>query len=131
MHGNLKTIEIGRSAWSLLVATLTRFDVLNVRVASPGPPKSASTPFVSAVEQIPDRDVLETGQGRQWYYDANSKGSQTNLATYGSQAPPYSSSLLQPQSYTTGVQVVVNVVTSKPSRGRHSPQPPARQHYRF
>ena len=55
LDGNFKTAEIGRSAWSFLVPMLARLDVVDVRIASPGPPKYTAKNRAGAVE--PNRDV--------------------------------------------------------------------------
>ena len=100
-----KTAEIGRSAWSVVVPTLARFEIIEIRVA-----KSATASSSSGVEPPPY--ASEAG----WYSDA--KGSQTNSCPYRSHTP--SCLLSHPQSLTTRV---VDLFTSKSSRGRHSPQP--------
>ena len=110
------TVGVGPSAWSLLVDTLTRFDMVDVRVAPPGPPKSAMTPqaFVSPV-LYGGTFASETGSG--WYptSNANLNGPQMNLVTYGALVPSYSSSLSQ-----THFVVDHHVVTSKQLRGHRS-----------
>jgi len=103
-----KTAEIGRSAWSVVVPTLARFEIIEIRVAPP--PKSAMASSSSSTEPPPY--ASEMG----WYSDA--KGSQTNSCAYRSHTP--SCFMSHPQSLTTRV---VDLFSSKSSRGRHSPQP--------
>jgi len=107
MHSHQKTVEIGRTAWPFLVATLARFDIVDVCVAPP--PRFVPEPSSSVVESTPHDS--ETG------WPEYPENAQTNFVAYRAQMPP---SLLQPHSHTT--RVVVDVVPSWSSQGRHSPQ---------
>jgi len=98
-----KTAEIGRSAWSVVVPTLARFEIIEIRVAPAPKPVTASS------SSEPPPYASEMG----WYSDA--KGSQTNSCSCRSNTP---CSLSQPQSLTTRV---VDLFTPKSSRCRHSP----------
>jgi len=115
LDGNLRTVEIGRSAWSFLVPMLPRMDIVDIRIASPVPPKSTATFRALPVEPSHPHDR-----------DANLKGLRMDPVTaYGVQVQPhnsYSSLLSQLDSHST--RVMVDIIT-KSSRGRHSPQPPA------
>jgi len=104
-----RTAEIGRSAWSVVVNTLARFEIVEIRVAPP--PKSATPSSGSIVEPPPY--ASENG----WYSEA--KGSQINPLAYRQQ---YLSPLSQPQpnSFTNRV---IDLFSPGSSRGRHSPQP--------
>ena len=138
LDGNLKT-EISQSAWSLLIPTLPRLNIVDVRIASPGPPKYTTTSRALAVEpslyhdanlngpqtnpvtyrvQAPPHPTLAAEPSP--YRDANLKGPQTNPVTYGAQAPSYSSRLSELDSHTT--RVMVDIITNS-SRGGYSPRP--------
>jgi len=59
MHSHQSTVEIGRTAWPFLVATLARFDIVDVCVAPPPRTMAAfsssvveSTPYVSASSSV-------------------------------------------------------------------------------
>jgi hypothetical protein len=110
-----KTAEIGRTAWSVVVATLARFEIVEVRVAPP--PKSAATTTSGPSSSVSEPPPYASEMG--WNSDA--KASQANLVPYRPQMP----SSLHQQSLTTRV---VDLFTPKSSRGRHSPE--ARQHHR-
>ena len=101
-----KTAEIGRTAWSVVVPTLARFEIIEIRVTPP--PKSATASSSSGA--APPPYASEMG----WFPDA--KGSQTNSCPC---------SLSQPQSLTTRV---VDLFTPKSSRCRHS-QPCHNHHH--
>lgn len=100
-----RTAEIGRTAWPVVVASLARFEIVEVRVASE--PKALSSAQTSSVSPPPY--VSEKG----WHPDY----SQSNLSPYRSQM---SSSQSSSPSLATRV---VDLLTSKSSRGRLSPQP--------
>jgi len=87
VHGNQKkTTEIGRTAWPIVVPTLARHEVVEIRVAA-APTKSAP----SVVGPPPSKTVS--------YSDA--EGSQMNLVPRRPQMP---SSMFEPQSHTTGLR---------------------------
>jgi hypothetical protein len=48
-----KTAEIGRSAWSLVVATLARFEIVEIRVAPPSKSAAASSSSTAPVVEPP------------------------------------------------------------------------------
>jgi hypothetical protein len=100
-----RTAEIGRTAWPVVVASLARFEIVEIRVASE--PKALSSAQASSVSPPPY--VSEKG----WHPDY----SQSNHAPYRSQI---SSSQSSSPSLATRV---VDLLTSKSSRGRLSPQP--------
>ena len=112
MHSHQRTVEIGRTAWPFLVSTLARFDLVGIRVSPLS--MSASASSSSGVETTPY--AWETD----WPGYSDTRGSQTNLVAYRAQMP-YSPSTSQPHPHTT--RVVVDLVPSKPSRDRYSPQP--------
>lgn len=101
-----RTAEIGRSAWSVVVNTLARFEIIEIRVATP--PKSTSGSIVE-----PPPYASEHG----WYSDT--KGSQSNPLAYRQQ---FLSPLSQPQS-NSFTSRVVDLFSPGSSRGRLSPQP--------
>lgn len=101
-----RTAEIGRTAWPVVVASLARFEIVEVRVASVPLPKAVA----SAVEPPPY--LSEKG----WLSDSR-MDSQSNLAPYRSQI---SSSQSQSSSLATRV---VDFLTPKSSRSRLSLQP--------
>ena len=103
-----KTAEIGRSAWSVVAPTLARFEIIEIRVAPPRKPATASSS--SGTEPPPYNSEMG------WYSEA--KGLQTNPCPYRSHTS--SCFMPHPQSLTTRV---VDLFTSKSSRCRHSPQP--------
>ena len=55
MHSHQRTVEIGRTAWPFLVATLARFDTVDVSVAPPPPPPLRSVPASSSSVVEPTR----------------------------------------------------------------------------
>jgi hypothetical protein len=97
-----RTAEIGRTAWPVVVASLARFEIVEIRVASE--PKALSSAQASSVSPPPY--VSEKG----WHPDY----SQSNLTPYRSQMSSSQS------SFATRV---VDLLTPKSSRGRLSPQP--------
>ena len=118
MHSHQRTVEIGRTAWPFLVLTLSRFDLVGIRVSPLS--MSASASSSSGIEPMPYD--WETG----WSGYSDTRESQTNLVAYRTQIP-YSPSPSQPHPHTT--RVVVDLVPSKSSRDRHSPQPRQRHHF--
>jgi hypothetical protein len=113
MHSHQRTVEIGRTAWPFLVPTLARFDLVGIRVS----PLSMSALASSSSGVEPTPYAWETG----WPGYSETRGSQTNLVTYRAQMP-YS-----PHPHTT--RVVVDLVPSKSSQDRYSPQPRQRHHF--
>jgi len=97
MHSHQRTVKIGRTAWPFLVATLARFDIVDVCIAPP-PPSPRIVPASSS------SDVESTPYDPETGWPKYSENAQT---TY---RPQMLSSLLQPHSHTT--RVVVDVVPS-------------------
>jgi hypothetical protein len=100
-----KTAEIGRTAWSAVVASLARFEIVEIRVASAPRTGKAAVTLSSSQAPAPPY-VSEKG----WYSD-----SQTNLA------PQMSGSKSQSPSLATRV---VGLLTPKSSRRRLSSSQP-------
>jgi hypothetical protein len=107
-----RTAEIGRSAWSVVVKTLARFEIVEIRVASPPKPTAATASSSSIVEPPPY--ASENG----WYPDT--KGSQSSPLAYRQQLLSPALSQSQSNSFTSRV---VDLFSPGSSRGRHSPQP--------
>lgn len=109
-----RTAEIGRTAWSVVVASLARFEIVEIRVApAPLNPKIAvglSSSQSSSIEPPPY--ASEKASNSSWYPD-----SQSNLAPY---RPQPASSQASSSSFATRV---VDLLTPKSSRGHLSPQP--------
>ena len=112
MHSHRRTVEIGRTAWPFLVATLARFDVVDVRVAPPPPPPPRFMPASSSSVVEPTPYDSEAG-----WPECSEENARTNFVAHRAQMP---SSLLHPPSHTT--RVVVDVVPSLSSQGRYSPR---------
>ena len=102
MHSHPRAVEVGRTAWPFLVATLARFDLVEVRVSPPSIFASASSS--SAVEPTPY--VWDTD----WPGYSDTKGSQMNLAAYRTQMSCSSS-----QPHPNATRIVVDLVPSKSS----------------
>jgi hypothetical protein len=101
-------VQIGRTAWPSLVATLARFKIVEVRVT---PPQLRSVRASSGL-------VLgSTPYGSETGLPEYSENAQTDFVAYGAHMP---SLLLQPHSHAT--RVAVDVVPPWLSQGRHSPQ---------
>jgi len=104
-----RTAEIGRTAWPVVVASLARFEIVEIRVASEplkAPAMTYSSSQASSVEPPPY--ASEKG----WHSDY----SQMNL--------PYRSQNSSSQSSSPSLATrVVDLLTPKSSRGRLSPQP--------
>jgi len=95
-----KAAEIGRTAWSVVINTLARFEVIEVRVATP--PKPAGAPS--------DPPPYETG------WDWSTKDSATNPLRFRSPIPSSASQPhLPPQSLTNRLAGLL----SGSSRSRH------------
>ena len=110
MHSHQRPVKIGRTAWPFIFATLARFHVVDVCVASPPPPPRV----------VPTSSSSDVGSTP---YDPRRAGPSTPR-THGRNSayrPQMPSSLLQPHSHTT--RVVVDVVLSWSPQGRHSYQP--------
>ena len=103
-----RTAEIGRTAWSVVVASLARFEIVEIRVASE-PLKAPAMTLSSSQSSSSEPPPYASEKG--WYSDY----SQTNLAPYRSQM---SSSQSSSPSLATRV---VDLLTHKSSRGRLSP----------
>ena len=103
-----RTAEIGRTAWSVVVASLARFEIVEIRVASE-PLKAPAMSFSSSQSSCSEPPPYASEKG--WHSDY----SQTNLASYRSQM---SSSQSSSPSLATRV---VDLLTHKSSRGRLSP----------
>jgi hypothetical protein len=112
------------------VPTLARFDIVDVCVAPPPTPRTMmpaspgsvveSTAYLSATSSVVESStprVSETGLPE--YSDP-----QPNFVAYEARMP----SSLSPSQFLT-TRVVVDLVPSKSSRGRHSPQ--LSQYHRF
>ena len=104
-----RTAEIGRTAWSVVVASLARFEIVEIRVA-PAPPNPKTPVGLSSSSIGPPPYASEKASS--WYSD-----SQSNLAPY---LPQTASSQASSSSFATRV---VDLLTPKSSRGRLSPQP--------
>jgi hypothetical protein len=107
-----RTAEIGRTAWPVVVASLARFEIVEIRVAS-GPPvpskhMGALSSSQSSISEPPPY-VSEKG----WYSDYSN--SQTNLV-------PCRQQISSSQSPSLATRVV-DLLTPKSSRSRLSPQP--------
>jgi len=104
-----RTAEIGRTAWSVVVASLARFEIVEIRVAPlPAPKIAVASSQSSSIEPPP----YASEKASSWYSD-----SQSNLAPYG---PGTASSQSSSSSFATRV---VDLLSPKSSRGRISPQP--------
>jgi len=98
MHGNQQekeTTVISRTAWSVIVPTLARHEVVEIRVVPP--PKPAPKSAMASSRPTPSAADLPRSE-KGWFSDA--EGSQMNLASRRPQMP---SSMLGPQSHTTGL----------------------------
>jgi hypothetical protein len=106
-----RTAEIGRTAWPVVVASLARFEIVEIRVTSvPTTGKAAvalSSSQASTVEPPPY--VSEKG----WYSDSQ-------MDSHTPYRPQISGSQSHSPSFATRV---VDLLTPKTSRGRLSPQP--------
>ena len=105
-----RTAEIGRTAWPVVVASLERFEIVEIRVASELLKVPAMIPSRS---QSSSSELPPYASEKGW----NSDYSQTNLVPYRSQM---SSSQSSSPSLATRV---VDLLSLKSSRGRFSPQP--------
>jgi len=96
-----RTVQIGRTAWSVVAPTLARFEIVEVRVAPS--PKSA-TVFAAAASSSSTPPVVEPPPSEISLYP-NAKGSQTNLDP---QRPPMPSLTSERQSPGHTHRVVVD-----------------------
>jgi len=95
-----KAAEIGRTAWPVVISTLARFEIIEIRVASPPRPAGA----------LSDPPPYETG------WDWGTKDSATNPLRFRSPIPSSAShSHLPPQSLTNRLAGLL----SGSSRSRH------------
>jgi len=95
-----KSAEIGRTAWPVVIGTLARFEIIEIRVASP--PRRAGAPS--------DPPPYETD------WDWSTKDSATNPLRFRSPIPSSASqSHLPPQSLTNRLAGLL----SGSSRSRH------------
>jgi len=105
VHGNhwqqeKEMTEIGRTAWSTVVATLAPREIVGIRVVAPPKstlksiPKSAGA-FSSSAPLVADPSPSKMG----WSSDA--EGSQANLAPLRPQMP---GSMFDPRSHSTGLR---------------------------
>lgn len=107
-----RTAEIGRTAWSVVVASLARFEIVEIRVAPASPSPKIGMGLSSSQSSSTEPPPYASEKASSWYSD-----SQSNLAPYRSQA---ASSQAASSSFATRV---VDLLTPKTSRGRLSPQP--------
>jgi len=101
--------EIGRSAWSAVVSTLARYEIIEIRLANPPGARFGLRPSVAA-----EPPPYETGGV------SDEKASATNPFSSGSQisssgSQSQSQSHLQPQSLTSRLASLL----SRTSRGRY------------
>ena len=109
-----KTAEIGRVAWPIVMASLVRFEIVEIRVAPvpvPVAPETVMAPSrsqASAVEPPPPHTPERSGYS----------GSRTSVAPYGPQIP----SLQSPSPPSPGLATrILNLLTPKCFRSRLSP----------
>jgi len=100
-----RTAEIGRTAWPVVVASLARFEIVEIRVSSVPLKASVALSGSQASSVEPPPYASEGG----WYSD-----SRMNLAPNRSHIPSSQSPSLATR--------VVDLLTHKSSRGRLSPQ---------
>jgi hypothetical protein len=83
-----RTVEIGRTAWPLVVAVLERFQVVEVRVAPPPPPPPPPPPSLSSFVLGPSGSTVEpppyTPVPRRHGY---SEDAQSNFVAYRARRP--------------------------------------------
>jgi len=110
-----RAAEIGRSAWNVVVPSLARFEIVEIRV-SPAPAshssKAAAVLSGSQASSTIEPPPYASEKGSSLYPD-----SQSNFNAY---RPQTSSSQSSSSSFATRV---VDLLTPKASRGRLSPQP--------
>jgi hypothetical protein len=71
-----RTAEIGRTAWSVVVGTLARFEIVEIRIAPSLKAASLSSSSTSTVEPPPYASDMG------WYSNAKASNSQTHLTPY-------------------------------------------------
>ncbi len=107
-----RTAEIGRTAWSVVIASLARFEIVEIRVAPMPPNRKAAVALSSSPALSIGPPPYASENGSSWYSD-----SESNLSPHG---PQITSSQSSSSSFATRV---VDLLTHKSSRGRLSPQP--------
>jgi hypothetical protein len=121
-----KAAKIDRTAWPAVVATLSRFDVVEIRVAPKVTPKvkpkaapkavPKAVPMVAAASSSSAaRSVVESLPPP--YSDAKGSQSQTDLV-------PYRPS--EPQPRALRLHITMELIPSESVRGYHYPQPSRR-----
>jgi hypothetical protein len=108
-----RSAEIGRSAWNVVVPSLARFEIVEIRVTpAPPSPKAGVALSSSHPSSIIEPPPYASEKASSLYPD-----SQSNFTSYRPQTPSSQSSS---SSFATRV---VDLLTPKSSRGRLSPQP--------
>jgi len=106
-----RTAEIGRTAWSVVIASLARFEIVEIRVAPMPPNRKAAVALSSSPASSIGPPPYASENGSSWYSDSGS-----NLSPHGPQ-------ITSSQSSSSFATRVVDLLTHKSSRGRLSPQP--------
>ncbi|KAI0275827.1 hypothetical protein BGY98DRAFT_1172080 [Russula aff. rugulosa BPL654] len=104
-----RTAEIWRTAWPTVVALLSQFEIMEIRVAPVAPHGQTGVALSSSQASAVEPPPYAPEKGR--YSD-----SQTNIAPYGSQTPN-----LQSPSPPSLVTRIMNLLTPKSSQSRPSP----------
>ena len=107
-----RTAEIGRTAWSVVVASLARFEIVEIRVAPAPPNPKAAVGLASSQSSSVEPPPYASEKAASWLSD-----SQSNLGQY---RPQTASSQSSSSSFATRV---VDLLTHKSSRSHLSPQP--------
>ena len=102
-----RTAEIGRTAWSVVVASLARFEIVEIRVAPAPPNPKAAMGLAGSQSSSVEPPPYASEKASSWYSD-----SQSNL-------PPTASSQSSSSSFATRV---VDLLTPKSSRSHLSQQ---------
>ena len=112
-----RTAEIGRTAWSVVVASLARFEIVEIRLAPPPPgtPPKTAMGLSGSQSTSTEPPPYASDKASSWYSD-----SQSNLAPYRIGIASSQSSSSSSSSFAGRV---VDLLTPKSSRGRLSPQP--------
>ena len=106
-----RTAEIGRTAWSVVIASLARFEIVEIRVAPAPPNPKAEAGLSSSQSSTVQPPPYASEKAASWYPD-----SQSNLGY----SPQTASSQSSTSSFATRV---VDLLTHKSSRSHLSPQP--------